>query len=138
VSNRPDRRGARRGACRFAEIDSALLEMARQRRMSILVSPHDMATTAMMCRAAVTIAPMIHEHFHSFHGDERLDDAQAVASASHYQAFPVLDAQKKVVGIPSKSDFLKKVRRQLILVDHNELSQAVPGADQVETLPVPF
>ena len=41
-----------------------------------------------------------------------------------------------MVGILSKSDFLKKVERQLILVDHNELSQAVHGADQVEILEV--
>jgi manganese-dependent inorganic pyrophosphatase len=36
----------------------------------------------------------------------------------------------------SKSDFLKKVDRRLILVDHNELTQAVLGADQVEIIEV--
>ena len=35
------------------------------------------------------------------------------------------------MGILSKSDFLKTIPRQLILVDHNELSQAVNGADEV-------
>ena len=52
---------------------------------------------------------------------------------------PALDANRvqtvtagRTVGILSKSDFLKKVDRKLILVDHNELSQAVAGADQVE------
>ncbi|MBM3839199.1 MAG: hypothetical protein FJ398_14770 [Verrucomicrobia bacterium] len=48
----------------------------------------------------------------------------------------MLDANKRTVGILTKSDFLKKVERQLILVDHNELSQAVQGADQVEILEV--
>jgi manganese-dependent inorganic pyrophosphatase len=41
-----------------------------------------------------------------------------------------------MVGILSKSDFLRRVERQLILVDHNELSQAVRGADKVEILEI--
>jgi manganese-dependent inorganic pyrophosphatase len=41
-----------------------------------------------------------------------------------------------VVGMLSKSDFLKQIRRRLILVDHNELSQAVQGADQMEIIEV--
>jgi manganese-dependent inorganic pyrophosphatase len=41
-----------------------------------------------------------------------------------------------VIGMLSKSDFLKTIERKLILVDHNELSQAVRGADQVEILEI--
>ena len=40
----------------------------------------------------------------------------------------MLDGDGRLEGIMSKSDFLKAPPRQLILVDHNELSQAVPGA----------
>jgi manganese-dependent inorganic pyrophosphatase len=36
----------------------------------------------------------------------------------------------------SKTDFLKTVDRKLILVDHNELSQAVAGADEVEIIEI--
>ncbi len=46
-------------------------------------------------------------------------------------AFPVLGHDRRLVGIISKSDFLKPIPRQLILVDHNELTQAVDGAGQV-------
>jgi manganese-dependent inorganic pyrophosphatase len=45
--------------------------------------------------------------------------------------FPVIDEGGALVGVLSKSDFIKSVPRKLILVDHNELSQAVPGADKV-------
>jgi manganese-dependent inorganic pyrophosphatase len=48
----------------------------------------------------------------------------------------VLDPENRVAGILSKTDFLKPVGRRLILVDHNELSQAVPGADQVEIIEI--
>src|SRR5205807_1664544 len=61
---------------------------------------------------------------------------ERMAAASSFQAFPIVDDQKRTVGILSKSDFLKKVDRQLILVDHNELSQAVQGADQAEIIEI--
>ncbi|MGH2549113.1 MAG: DHHA2 domain-containing protein, partial [Thermomicrobiales bacterium] len=56
--------------------------------------------------------------------------------SSGFQIFPVLDAQGQTVGILSKTDFLKTVTRKLILVDHNELSQAVQGADEVEIIEI--
>lgn len=117
-------------------VEQHALEAARKNEVSLLVSPHDSATTAMLCRAAITIEHMLHEHFLTFQQDEPLSTARRLAADSQFHAFPVLDDQKRVVGILSKSDFLKKVDRQLILVDHNELSQAVQGAEQVEILEV--
>ena len=58
------------------------------------------------------------------------------ALSSGYLAFPVLGNDGETVGILSKTDFLKPVTRKLILVDHNELSQAVQGADQVEIIEI--
>ncbi|HOB32076.1 MAG TPA: DHH family phosphoesterase, partial [Verrucomicrobiota bacterium] len=58
------------------------------------------------------------------------------ATSSGYQVFPVLNAEGETVGILSKTDFLKTVNRKLILVDHNELSQAVQGADEVEIIEI--
>ena len=117
-------------------VETELIEAARRNDVSLLLSPHDSATTAMLCRAAITVAHMMHEQFLAFHEDDPLSAVQRLAAASRFHAFPVLDDNKKVVGILSKSDFLKKIERQLILVDHNELSQAVHGADQVEILEV--
>ena len=117
-------------------VEPEVIEAARRNEVSLLLSPHDSATTAMLCRTAITVGHMLHEHFLTFHEDEPLSAVQRLAAGSQFHAFPVLDDHKKVVGILSKSDFLKKVDRQLILVDHNELSQAVHGADQVEILEI--
>ena len=117
-------------------VDPGTVEEARRNGVSLLVSPHDTATTTMLCRAAVTVEHMVHEHFLSFREEESLKEIQPVAASSNFHAFPVVDAQNRMVGILAKSDFLKKVGRQLILVDHNELSQAVEGADQVEILEI--
>jgi manganese-dependent inorganic pyrophosphatase len=79
---------------------------------------------------------MIHEQFLSFREDQLLSETRTVAANSTFHAFPVLDSDQRMVGILAKSDFLRKVARQIILVDHNELAQAVPGADEVEILEV--
>ncbi len=117
-------------------VSMAMVDYAAKQGVTLLISPHDTATTAMLCRAAISIRHMIHEEFVTMREDELLAVAERTAAGSNFQAFPVVDAQHRMVGVLSKSDFLKKVNRRLILVDHNELSQAVPGADQVEILEI--
>lgn len=117
-------------------VGSSIVDDARAHGVSLIVSPHDSATTALLSRASITVRHMLHEHFLAFREDESLAQVQQIAAASTFHAFPVIDQNRRTIGILSKSDFLKKVDRQLILVDHNELSQAVNGADQVEILEV--
>ncbi|MDD5140705.1 MAG: putative manganese-dependent inorganic diphosphatase [Verrucomicrobiales bacterium] len=117
-------------------IEPQIIEVARQNRVSIITSPHDTLTTASLCRSAVAIRHMINEEFLSFREDAPLSAVRAEAGASGYAAFPVTDAEGRTVGILSKADFLKPVERKLILVDHNEISQAVQGADEVEIIEI--
>lgn len=113
-----------------------MAKFARQQGVSLLLSPHDSATTAMLCRTAITVQHMANEKFLSFSDEEPLAGIQRMAAGSQFSAFPVFDQEKRVIGVLSKTDFLKKVDRKLILVDHNELSQAVKGADQVEIIEI--
>jgi len=79
---------------------------------------------------------VVNENFQTLKEDSPLTGIKAAAIASGYAAFPVLNAEGRTVGILSKTDLLKKVDRRLILVDHNELSQAVQGADQAEIMEI--
>ena len=117
-------------------VSQAMIDYVKKQEVTLLISPHDTATTAMLCRAAISVKHMIHEDFTTLREDELLAAAERIAAASNFQAFPVVDGNRRTVGVLSKSDFLKKVNRRLILVDHNELSQAVQGADQVEILEI--
>ena len=117
-------------------VDPEILASAKSHEVAVVLSPHDSATTAMLCRTAITVSRLLDTQFITFNRDEPLIAAKRTAASVQHQAFPVIDEVGRVVGILSKSDFLKKVERQLILVDHNELSQAVSGADQVEILEV--
>src|SRR5690606_38334345 len=104
--------------------------------VSIIKSPHDTATTAILCRAAISVRHLLTEHVLTFDEGESLSGIKNLAAESQFQAFPVVNEDRQVIGMLSKSDFLKKIARKLILVDHNELSQAVHGADQVEILEI--
>ena len=117
-------------------IEKATIEAARKNNVSLLLSPHDTATTAILCRSAITVDHLVEDQYLSFAHDELVSKAQRRASDSSFAAFPVFNENKQLVGILSKSDFLKKVDRQLILVDHNELTQAVNGADKVEIIEI--
>jgi manganese-dependent inorganic pyrophosphatase len=118
------------------KIEKRIIEAARRKQVSIISSPHDTATTSALCRASVAVRHVLNEEFISFREHVPLAIARDEATASGHQIFPVLDPDKKVAGILSKTDFLKTVTRKLILVDHNELSQAVQGADEVEIIEI--
>ena len=117
-------------------IESEVFTEAKRNEVSLIQCPHDTATTAMLVRAAVTVDHVLNEKFLTFHEDENLAAIQRMAAQSQLSAFPVVDDDRRVTGILAKSDLLKPVERQLILVDHNELSQAVTGADLVDIIEI--
>jgi manganese-dependent inorganic pyrophosphatase len=117
-------------------VESEALKSALEKKVSIIVSPHDTATTASLCRAAVSVRHVLNEEFLCFRENAPLAAVREEALSSGYLAFPVLNSEGQTVGILSKTDFLKTVTRKLILVDHNELSQAVQGADEVEIIEI--
>ena len=117
-------------------IDEAIRAAARAAQVTVIASPHDTATSVLLARGAVRVERMIESDYQSFHADTLLDDARHLAAQSAAFIFPVLDDHGGLVGILSKSDFLKVIPRQLILVDHNELAQAVRGADRVPIIEI--
>lgn len=117
-------------------IEPKTIEAAQRKNVSLISSPHDTATTAALCRAAISVRHVLEEDFISLKVDAGVGEVQHTTTSSPIAAFPVIDGAGKTVGIVSKSDFLKRVERKLILVDHNELSQAVQGAREVEILEV--
>ena len=72
----------------------------------------------------------------SFHLDDYIDDVREVVLESRYRCYPVLDENEKVVGTLSRYHLLRPRRKRVVLVDHNELAQAVPGLEQAEILEI--
>ncbi|MBI3884741.1 MAG: putative manganese-dependent inorganic diphosphatase [Opitutae bacterium] len=113
-------------------VDDAVAAAARSRGVSLLISPYDTATTAWLIRTAGRLAPLIDRKFTSVNVDTRLSDIRrkfAQQNSSH--AMMVVGDDGTLLGLLTKADVLKPVPTRLVLVDHNELTQAVPGADEV-------
>lgn len=109
----------------------AVQKAAKKAHVTLISSPHDTATSVLLARGAIKVVRMLSSELKTFLPDTLLSEAREVAAISHAFVFPILDEHGLLVGILSKSDFLKPIPRQLILVDHNELSQAVSGADKM-------
>ena len=108
---------------------------ANRSGISLIASPYDTATTVLLARGAIRVEQRLDVDFVSFSPETLLEAAREQAAHTEQFIFPVIEEQR-LVGILSKSDFLKGIPRQLILVDHNELSQAVPGAEKVPIVEV--
>jgi manganese-dependent inorganic pyrophosphatase len=113
-----------------------IIALAQEYGTTLLSSQHDTATTTLLARAAVTAGQMLMADFMSLAAESTLRQTRMDIAMNSQFAFPVLGSQNRLLGIISKSDLLKPVPRQLILVDHNELSQAVAGAEEVSILEI--
>ncbi len=72
----------------------------------------------------------------TFHLDDRVDDVKEMVLKHRHPSYPILDAQEKVVGVLTRYHLLRPRRKRVVLVDHNEARQSVPGLDQAEILEI--
>ncbi|MBA3849644.1 MAG: pyrophosphatase [Opitutus sp.] len=112
-------------------VHPVISDAARARGVSLFISAYDTATTAWLIRTAGRLAPLIDANFTSIDADARLSDVRRRLGTAAAPAYLVLGQDRRLAGILTKSDVLKPVPTRLVLVDHNELTQAVPGADEV-------
>lgn len=112
-------------------VDPAIVALAREHGVSILVSAHDTATTSWVVRTASTIEQLVDRNFVALKPDVRIADIRRKFSSNAPHAMMVTSEDGTLLGILTKTDLLKPVPTRLVLVDHNELTQAVPGADEV-------
>jgi manganese-dependent inorganic pyrophosphatase len=112
-------------------VDDDTLALAKARGVSLIVSPYDSATTAWVVRTASTIDRVIDRDIATISADTRIVDARKRFSSGTTNAFPVTADDGSLIGLLTKTDVLKPPPTRLVLVDHNELTQAVPGAEEV-------
>mgnify|MGYP003651303124 CR=1 FL=1 len=117
-------------------IDEEVVAQAEEAGVSVLSTPYDTATTAWAIRSASSITGLVQSKFSSLSPETRLSDLRRKLAVSAAAAFMVLSDDGRLVGILTKTDVLRPIKRQLVLVDHNELSQAVAGADQVDIVEI--
>ncbi len=112
-------------------VDPDVVALARDRGVSVISSPYDTATTAWSVRTASTIDGLVDRKFTTLSADARIADIRRKFAHTSPHAMMVTSEDGTLQGILTKTDLLKPVPTRLVLVDHNELTQAVPGADEV-------
>lgn len=112
-------------------VDPEVIDLAKAKGVSVIVSPYDSATTAWAVRTAGHIDSLVETNFVKFRPNEKLKSVSRRITNSNAQAYMVADESNKLIGLFTKTDILKPINTNLILVDHNEVNQAVNGASQV-------
>jgi manganese-dependent inorganic pyrophosphatase len=108
----------------------------RRRESALISSPFDTALTVDLARGAVQVGQMLDPEYLSFTPDTLLEHVRERAAHTAAFVFPIVDESDVLIGILAKSNLLEKAKRQLILVDHNELSQAAKGADKLRIVEI--
>ncbi|MGB4600498.1 MAG: putative manganese-dependent inorganic diphosphatase [Trichlorobacter sp.] len=113
-----------------------LVALARCRQVIILSTPHDTATAAWLARLSTPLSSFIEQRFERIGVTEPLEHLRLKLLHSGEPAVVAVEEDGSIAGVATKSSLLTPLPYALILVDHNELSQAVPGAESVEILAV--
>lgn len=113
------------------EIEDDVIQMARERNVCLITSPFDSASTSWIIRTASKVRPLIETECVIFNPQDKLAMVRRKATGKYAPLYLVCDDQDRFIGVFSRSDLLKPVNRELILVDHNEMAQAVAGASEV-------
>ena len=103
----------------------------------IISTPFDAVRTARFIYHAIPVDRICRrDDLECFHLDDFLDDVREVVSKSRSRNYPILDADDKVVGTLSRFHLIRPRRKRVVLVDHNEAAQSVPGLAQAEILEI--
>ena len=113
-------------------LDDDLLELAQERGVTVLRTPHDTATAAWLARLSTPALCLAEQKFATIGVDKSLTVLRQKLMGADVPAVLAVEGDGTLAGVATKSSLLMRLPYRLILVDHNELGQAVPGAEQVE------
>ncbi len=103
----------------------------------ILSTPYDAYQAVRLIFQALPISRICRrDDLQFFYLDSYLDDVQEVVLQSRYRSYPVLNREEKVVGLLSRFHLIRPRRKKVVLVDHNEAAQSVPGLEQADILAI--
>ncbi|AKC83861.1 pyrophosphatase [Verrucomicrobia bacterium IMCC26134] len=112
-------------------VEDDIIVAATKRGVALIISPYDTATSAWLIRSATKLSRLIDRKYASLPPDLRISDLRKKINNHNTAAFMVMGDDGRLQGILTRTDILKPSRTRLVLVDHNEMTQAVTGAEEV-------
>lgn len=119
------------------ELKPEILAEASANEVIVIKTPYDTYTTVRLLNQSMPVRRfMCAENLVTFCLEDTAESVQQVMAKHRFRDFPVLDIDGNYVGMISRRNLLGLRKKKLILVDHNEFSQAVDGADNAEIVEI--
>ncbi len=123
--------------CEGAAVSMTIKKLAQERGCMVMTTPYDTFTAARLVNQSIPISYfMTTEGLISFEVEDYIDDIKDVMASKRHRDFPILDKDGKYMGMISRRNLLGAKGKRLILVDHNEKTQAVEGMSSAEILEI--
>lgn len=123
--------------CHGTQISRTIRHLAEDRGCAIISTPYDTYTVARLINQSMPISHFMRtDRLTTFQTDDLVDEVREVMASKRHRYFPILDEEGNYVGLLSRRNLLGMKRKQVILVDHNERSQAVNGIEKAEVMEI--
>ncbi|MDY6286271.1 MAG: putative manganese-dependent inorganic diphosphatase [Bilifractor sp.] len=121
-----------------AKVSSSILKLAEEDGCTIISSPHDTYTITRLINQAVPVEYLMRhrEKLICFHTTDKVDEIEQVMKNSRHRDYPVLDTRERYIGTISRRNLIGLTGKNLILVDHNETTQAVLNVEEANVLEI--
>ncbi|MGI6221397.1 MAG: putative manganese-dependent inorganic diphosphatase [Coriobacteriales bacterium] len=119
-----------------AQPDDEILEIAQRNGVSIICAEQDTFTVTRLATLAQTVTRYVDSNPLVLKPDVILSDVIPDILHAPQRAAAVVDDDGVCIGIISRTDIAVLPRRHVILVDHNERAQSVPGIDEAEVVEI--
>lgn len=123
--------------CKNAAVSPELIEKAKEQSIVIIQTPYDTFTTARLINQSIPVKfYMTSGPLTMFRMNDYVDDIKDIMAKKRFRDFPILDRHGRFKGFISRRRFLGASKKKVILVDHNERSQAVDGIEEAEIIEI--
>ena len=120
---------------RLANIPPEVIQAARERKTAVLSCPHDTYTCARLINQCVPVSQIMQTEVVRFKPTDMLSDIKGVMEKHKHRYYPV-EENGKLVGMVSSEGVMVPEKTKVILVDHNERSQAIEGVEKARILEI--
>lgn len=123
--------------CQGAAVSRTIRKIAEEKGAVIISTPHDTFTVARLINQSIAVKHfMSKDNLTMFKTTDYIEDIKEIMTKKRYRDFPIIDRNGKFVGFISRRRLLDAKKKQVILVDHNEKTQAVDGIDEASILEI--
>lgn len=123
--------------CQGAQVSKTIQKLATEREIVVITTPYDTFTVARLINQSIPVRHfMTKDGLTIFNAEDYVDSVKDVMAKKRTRDFPVIDKKGHFYGLISSRRLMEASKKQVIMVDHNEKSQAVEGIEEADILEI--